>query len=139
MNEFRRACDLTREKIAGKEVNKKEMASNRATIQERIDAVKTSGIGLNFPQILKFQVGDNTLEILDSEPAIEGKFGWLYPAIVNGQKGRVSLGKYLEPKVLSLVNQGITRMRVTRVGTGMDTRFLVTPLVGKSLTETEKV
>jgi hypothetical protein len=126
-------------RIASKEVKKEKMVSNRATIQERINAVKESGIGINFPSILKFQIGDNTLEILDSEPAIEGKFGWLYPAVVNGQKGRVSLGKYLEPKVLALVSQGITRMRVTRVGTGLDTRFLVTPLTGKNPTETEKV
>jgi hypothetical protein len=136
MNEFRRACDLTREKIAGKEVNKEKMASNRMSLKDW--ASTTLANAQDFPSIIKFQVGDNTLEILDGD-VIEGKYGALIEAVVNGQRGRISLGKYLAPKVASLVSQGITRMRVTRVGTGIESRFLVTPLVGKSPTEEEKV
>jgi hypothetical protein len=123
MNEFQRACELTRMRIASKEVNKKRMA-NRTSLSEWTKATMQNG---SIMKILKFEVGDNILEILDGD-VIEGKYGALIPAIVNGQEGRVSLGKYLAPKVASLVEQGIRQMRVTRVGVGLDTRFLVTPL-----------
>jgi hypothetical protein len=134
-SEFRRACNLTREKIASKEVKKDKMA-NRTSLKEWANTTLQNA--QDFPSIIKFQVGDNTLEILDSD-VIEGKYGALIEAVVNGQRGRISLGKYLAPKVASLVSQGIMRMRVTRVGTGLESRFLVTPLTGKNPTETEKV
>jgi hypothetical protein len=123
-------------RIMGKEVKKENMTANTMSLKEW--ATTTLANSKDFPSIIKFQVGDNTLEILD-ENVIEGKYGALIEAVVNGQRGRISLGKYLAPKVAALVSQGITRMRVTRVGTGLESRFLVTPLTGKNPTEAEKV
>jgi hypothetical protein len=128
-SEFRRACVLTREKLTSKEVNKKDMRTS-ATIEDRIrEVVSSSSQGQTTLQpILHFSEGNNTLELVLSEPVVLGKFGWLYPAILNGQTGRVGLSKVLESQVLTLVKQGFKKIQVTRTGIGLNTRYIVSPI-----------
>jgi hypothetical protein len=129
-SEFRRACVLTREKLTSKGVNKKDMKTS-VSIEDRIREVVSSSSNqgqTTLQPILRFSEGNNTLELVLSEPVILGKFGWLYPAVVNGQSGRVGLSKILETQVLTLVKQGFKKIQVTRTGTGLNTRYTVSPI-----------
>jgi hypothetical protein len=113
-----------------KEVNQRSMKTS-VSIEDRIREVVSSGQGqiqTTLQPILRFSEGNNTLELILSEPVTLGKFGWLYPAVLNGQTGRVGLSKVLENQVLVLVKQGFTKIQVTRTGTGLNTRYQVKPI-----------
>jgi hypothetical protein len=116
--------------IMSKGVNKKDMRTS-ASIEDRMKEVVSSSSGQEqtvLQPILRFSEGNNTLELIISEPVVLGKFGWLYPAIVNGQTGKVGLSKVLESQILTLVKQGFTKIQVTRTGTGLNTRYQVKPI-----------
>ena len=101
--------------------------SNTSTtsITERQKAVEEErqNFVAGLPQFLKLNEGSNEVEIT-GEDATEGRFGWLYPAIVNGKTGVLSLKGILEQEVLKALKNS-NKMQIVRVGLKEDTRYKV--------------
>lgn len=98
-----------------------------ASIKERIKEVQTAreDYVANLPPFLKLAEGTNEVEILSGEIK-EGRYGWLYPAKVNGAEGVLSLRGQLEEKILNAIaKSGKNKLTITRVGLGLDTRYSV--------------
>src|SRR5487761_188499 len=76
------------------------------------------------PKFLKLEEGSNKVEITSDEVS-EGKYGFLYPAVVNGNEGVLSLKGVLEQLVLEQLENGKNKFTINRVGTNTDTRYSV--------------
>ena len=99
--------------------------TNVTSIAERQKAVEEErqNFVAGLPQFLKLNEGSNTVEIT-GEDVTEGKFGYLYPAIVNGKTGVLSLKGILEQEVLKALKNS-NKMQIVRVGLKEDTRYKV--------------
>ena len=101
------------------------MSTNVTSIAERQKAVEEERQNFiaGMPQFLKLNEGSNEVEIIEDK-VTEGKFGYLYPAIVNGKTGVLSLKGILEQEVLKALKNS-NKMQIVRVGLKEDTRYKV--------------